>query len=253
MLGAEGALVSVVMPTYNCADFIEESIRSVQGQTHGEWELSVIDDCSTDDTRERVERIAASDPRVHYHLLESNSGAAVARTLGMELARGRFIAFLDSDDLWRPDKLALQLDFLNRTAGTIVCSAYDQIDEAGRSLGRVLSPKKRADYNAVLLTCPIGNSTVLYDADALGKFVVPNIRKRNDDALWLQMLKKEKYILGMPDVLMSYRVRANSISANKLSLIRYHWILYRDIEHLSIARSAAHIGVWVALKALRIK
>ena len=206
MLGAEGALVSVVMPTYNCADFIEESIRSVQGQTHGEWELIVIDDCSTDDTRERVERIAASDPRVHYHLLESNSGAAVARTL-----------------------------------------------EAGRSLGRVLSPKKRADYNAVLLTCPIGNSTVLYDADALGKFVVPNIRKRNDDALWLQMLKKEKYILGMPDVLMSYRVRANSISANKLSLIRYHWILYRDIEHLSIARSAAHIGVWVALKALRIK
>lgn len=161
MLGAEGALVSVVMPTYNCADFIEESIRSVQGQTHGEWELIVIDDCSTDDTRERVERIAASDPRVHYHLLESNSGAAVARTLGMELARGRFIAFLDSDDLWRPDKLALQLDFLNRTAGTIVCSAYDQIDEAGRSLGRVLSPKKRADYNAVLLTCPIGNSTVL--------------------------------------------------------------------------------------------
>lgn len=94
---------------------------------------------------------------------------------------------------------------------------------------------------------------MLYDADALGKFVVPNIRKRNDDALWLQMLKKEKYILGMPDVLMSYRVRANSISANKLSLIRYHWILYRDIEHLSIARSAAHIGVWVALKALRIK
>lgn len=139
MLGAEGALVSVVMPTYNCADFIEESIRSVQGQTHGEWELIVIDDCSTDDTRERVERIAASDPRVHYHLLESNSGAAVARTLGMELARGRFIAFLDSDDLWRPDKLALQLDFLNRTAGTIVCSAYDQIDEAGRSLGRVLA------------------------------------------------------------------------------------------------------------------
>jgi len=247
------ALVSIVMPTYNCGAFIEESIQSVQAQTHGDWELVIVDDCSTDDTKDRVERVASVDPRIHYHPLGVNSGAAVARTRGMELAAGRYIAFLDSDDLWRPEKLTRQLDFLNKTGGAIVCTAYDQIDEQGRTLGRVLSPKKRADYNAVLLTCPIGNSSVLYDVGALGKFVVPNIRKRNDDALWLQMLKKEKYILGMPDVLMSYRVRANSISANKLSLVRYHWTLYRDIEHLSVVRSAAHIGLWVVLKALRIK
>lgn len=253
MTDAQRALVSVVMPTYNCAAFIEESIRSVQAQTHAAWELVIVDDCSTDDTADVVGRIAAEDPRVCYHVLESNSGAAVARTRGMELATGQYIAFLDSDDLWRPEKLDRQIAFLNRTGGTIVCTAYDQIDEGGQPMGRVLSPKKRADYNDVLLTCPIGNSTVLFDAGRLGKFVVPNIRKRNDDALWLQMLKKEKYILGMPDVLMSYRVRANSISANKLSLIRYHWTLYRDIEHLSVPRSAFHIGVWVALTVLRIK
>ncbi len=253
MTGPQRALVSVVMPTYNCAPFIAESIRSVQAQTHPEWELVIIDDRSTDDTAQVVGALAEADPRIRYHVLDVNSGAAVARTRGMELAEGRYIAFLDSDDLWRPEKLARQIAFLDRTGGKIVCTAYDQVDEAGRPLGKVLSPKKRADYNDVLLTCPIGNSTVLFDAGALGKFVVPNIRKRNDDALWLQMLKKEKYILGMPDVLMSYRVRANSISANKWSLVRYHWTLYRDIEHLSVPRSVFHIGVWGVLKALRIK
>ena len=217
----ESAKVSVVMPTYNCAGFIAESIRSVQAQTHRDWELVIIDDRSTDDTAEVVRALAAVDPRINYHVLEENSGAAVARTRGMELSVGRYIAFLDSDDLWHPEKLERQIAFLRRTGGTIVCTAYDQVDEAGRPLGKVLKPKVRATYNDVLLTCPIGNSSVLYDAGRLGKFVVPNIRKRNDDALWLQMLKKEKYILGMPEVLMSYRVRANSISANKLSLIKY--------------------------------
>ena len=249
----QGSLVSVVMPTFNCADFIEESIRSIQDQTYAEWELVVVDDCSTDQTEDLVVRLAAQDARIRYHRLEVNSGAAVARTRAMELANGRYIAFLDSDDLWRPDKLAKQLDFLHQTGGRIVCTAYDHIDEAGSPMGRVLTPKRRADYHDVLLTCPIGNSTVLFDAAALGIFVVPNIRKRNDDALWLQMLKKEKYILGMPEVLMSYRVRANSISANKWSLVRYHWTLYRDIEHLSVPRSAFHIAVWGVLKALRVK
>ncbi len=247
-------LVSVVMPTYNSAEFIEESIQSVQAQTYRYWELILVDDCSTDDTELIVARIADLDHRIRYHRLAVNSGAAIARTKAMELAAGQYIAFLDSDDLWRPDKLARQLEFLQRTGARIVCTAYDHIDEAGTPIGRrVHKPKKHADYNDVLLSCPIGNSSVLFDAGTLGIFVVPNIRKRNDDALWLQMLKKEKYILGMSDVLMSYRVRANSISANKWSLVRYHWTLYRDIEHLSVPRSAFHIVVWGALKTLRIK
>lgn len=253
MTTSDSALVSIVMPTYNCAGFIAESIESAIAQTYPNWELIIIDDQSTDDTEERVREFSARDPRVRYSRLEKNSGAAVARTRGMEAAQGRYIAFLDSDDLWHPTKLERQLAFLNESGGAIVCTAYDQIDEVGHPIGKVLQPKRRATYNDVLLTCPIGNSSVLYDAGRLGKFVVPDIRKRNDDALWLQMLKKEKYILGMAEVLMSYRVRANSISSNKLSLVRYHWILYRDIEKLSIPRSAFHIGVWGVLKVLKIK
>jgi len=104
-----------------------------------------------------------------------------------------------------------------------------------------------------LLDCPVGNSSVMYNAEKMGKFEVPNIRKRNDDALWLTMLKKEKYIWGMPDVLMRYRIRKNSISSNKLSVIKYHWILYREIEHLSVLRSAFHIAFWCFLKVFKIK
>ena len=253
MTDPDSALVSIVMPTYNCGGFIAESIESAIAQTYPAWELIIIDDQSTDDTEAVVRTFADVDPRVKYHRLEQNSGAAVARTRGMELASGRYIAFLDSDDLWTPDKLERQLAFLRDSGGTIACTAYDQVDEEGHPLGKVLQPKRRATYNDVLLTCPIGNSPVIFDAGRLGKFVVPNIRKRNDDALWLQMLKKEKYILGMPEVLMHYRVRANSISANKLSLVKYHWTLYRDIEKLSIARSAFHIAIWGVLKVLKIK
>ena len=133
------------------------------------------------------------------------------------------------------------------------CTAYEQIDEESKSLGRIINPKKKCDYNRLLLDCPVGNSTVMYSVKEMGKFEVPNIRKRNDDALWLQMLKKEKYIWGMPDVLMKYRIRQNSISSNKFKVIKYHWILYREIEHLSVIRSAFHVFWWCVIKVLHIK
>lgn len=105
----------------------------------------------------------------------------------------------------------------------------------------------------MLLDCPVGNSTVMYDVAVMGKFEVPDIRKRNDDALWLKMLKREKYIWGIPDVLMQYRIRPGSISIDKLSLIKYHWYLYREVEHLSVLRSVFHIGYWCFLKVFHIK
>ena len=132
-------------------------------------------------------------------------------------------------------------------------TAYEQIDENGCKLEKVIKTPKKTNYNRLLLDCPVGNSTVVYNVRAMGKFAVPNIRKRNDDALWLQMLKKEKYIYGMNDVLMEYRVRQNSISSNKMSLIKYHWQLYRDIEHLSVLRSAFHVCLWGLIKVFKIK
>ena len=246
-------LVSVIMPTYNCGRFIAETIASIQAQTYENWEIEIVDDCSTDDTKAVVTALMEKDPRIHYHCLEVNSGAAVARTESMRLARGEFMAFCDSDDLWMPDKLERQLAFMQENGYAFSCTAYEQIDEESNSLDRVIKTVTKTDYNRLLLDCPVGNSSVMYNVGVMGKFEVPNIRKRNDDALWLTMLKKEKYIWGMPDVLMRYRIRKNSISSNKLAVIKYHWILYREIEHLGILRSAFHIAYWCFLKVFKIK
>ena len=246
-------LISIITPTYNCGKFIEETIQSVLNQTYTNWEMIIVDDCSTDNTKEVVEKYVKIDSRIKYFLLENNSGAAVSRTKAMELANGNYIAFLDSDDLWLPNKLEAQLKFMKENNYLFTCTDYEQIDENGNSLNRVIKTKFKTDYNGVLLTCPVGNSTVMYNVDKLGKFAVPNIRKRNDDALWLQILKKEKYIYGMNEVLMKYRIRSNSISSNKLELVKYHWKLYREIEHLSIIRSTFHICYWGFLKVFKIK
>ena len=215
--------------------------------------MIIVDDCSKDDTKEVVEKYMENDSRIKYECLENNSGAAVARTRAMELATGSYMAFLDSDDIWKPEKLEKQLKFMVENDINFSCTEYEQIDEEDNKLGRVIKVVKKTNYNRLLLDCPVGNSTVMYNVEKMGKFEVPNIRKRNDDALWLQMLKKEKYIVGMHEVLMEYRIRQNSISSNKFNLIKYHWKLYREIEHLNVFRSAFHVCWWVFLKVFKIK
>lgn len=249
----EEKLVSIIMPTYNCEKFIGETIETVINQTYKNWELIIVDDCSKDNTEIVVDRYKENDNRIQYYKLDINQGAALCRTKSMELAKGNYMAFLDSDDLWESDKLEKQLRFMEENNYNFTCTAYEQIDEEGKRLNRIIKVKNKADYNRILLDCPVGNSTVMYNVDKLGKFKVPNIRKRNDDALWLQILKKEKYIYGMNDVLMKYRIRTNSISSNKIDLIKYHWQLYRDIEHLSIFRSVFHICWWGIIKLLHFK
>ena len=152
-----------------------------------------------------------------------------------------------------PEKLERQIKWMSENRYAFSCTAYEQIDEEDNLRGKTIKTVKKTDYNRLLLDCPVGNSTVMYDVVKMGKFEVPNIRKRNDDALWLQMLKKEKYIWGMQDVLMQYRIRRNSISSNKMAVIKYHWILYRDIEHLNVFRSAFHIFWWCLIKAIGLK
>lgn len=244
-------LVSIIMPTYNCGKYIGKTIKSVQDQTYQNWELVIVDDCSNDDTEKIVKTI--HDDRIKYHKLQQNSGAAIARTEAMKKAKGSYMAFLDSDDLWHKEKLKKQIKFMQDNNYSFTCTAYEQIDEDDKKLNKIIKTKEKAGYNRILLDCPIGNSTVIYDVEKLGKFEVPNIRKRNDDALWLQIIKKANYIYGYKEVLMKYRVRQNSISSNKLSLIKYHWQLYRKIEHLSIFRSIFHICYWGTIKVLRIK
>lgn len=244
-------LVSIITPTYNCAKFIGATIESVLNQTYQNFEMIIVDDASKDNTEEVVKSF--KDKRIKYIRLSKNSGPAVARNRAMEEARGKYMAFLDSDDLWKREKLEKQINFIKKNKYKIICSDYEQIDEEGNKLNKIIPCKKKVNYNGILLSCPVGNSTVFYDVSKLGKFKVPNIRKRNDDALWLQILKKEEYMYGQKEVLMEYRIRQNSVSSNKLSLIKYHWQLYREIEHLSIARSIFHIVVWGFIKVFHIK
>ena len=246
-------LISIIMPTYNCAKFIGLTIETVINQTYKNWELVIVDDCSKDNTEEIVNNYISKDERIKYYKFSTNQGAAKARTKAMELTIGNYMAFLDSDDLWKEDKLEKQIEFMKENNYNFTCTSYEQIDENGNLLNKVIKAKKKANYNRILLDCPVGNSTVMYNVDKLGKFEVPNIRKRNDDALWLQILKKEKYIYGMDEILMEYRIRSNSISSNKIDLIKYHWQLYRKIEHLSIIRSVFHICWWGMIKILKIK
>ena len=245
--------VSVVMPAYNCEKYIKKSIASVISQTYQNWELLVCDDCSTDGTRAVVEALAEKEPRIKYYKIPENVGASEARNFGIEKATGRYIAFLDSDDTWHPNKLEKQLEFMHGKNCVLSCTAYEYVNENGEKTGRTVKPFKKADYNRCLFVgnC-VGNSTAIYDTAKHGKVYVPLIRKRNDFALWLQILKKGETVYGMPDVFTSYCNRRDSLSKNKLGLIKYHWQLYRDIEKLSFVKSCAAVLTLFICKTFNI-
>lgn len=242
-------LVSVVMPTYNCASFIAESIESVISQTVTDWEIQIVDDCSTDNTAEILQPYLQKYPTIHYYCLPQNGGPAVARTEAIKRATGKYIAFLDSDDLWAPDKLEKQIAFMEKTGAVFSCTAYEQINEEGESLHLACIPPQKTNYNKMLrLSDPIGNLTVMYDQEKIGKYEVPPIRKRNDYALWLRILHDVDYCYGMPDVLAKYRIRKNSVSSKKLALAKYHWYLYHDIEDLGLFKSCWGVICWAWVK-----
>lgn len=247
-------LVSVIMPTYNCGKYIAESIESVIAQTVTDWEIQIVDDYSTDNTDEILKPYLEKYLNIHYYRLLQNGGPAVARTEAIRRATGKYCAFLDSDDLWTPEKLEKQIDFMKKTGAQFSCTAYRQMDTDGNDLHTVMVPPKKTAYQkCITLSNPIGNLTVMYDQEALGKFEVPLIKKRNDFALWLQILKKTHYCYGMEEVLGTYRMgRAGSVSHNKLAQAKYHWQLYHEIEGHGFVRSAYELGCWAFVKGTGI-
>lgn len=242
------------MPTYNCAAYIVASIESVISQTVTDWEIEIVDDCSTDNTREVLEPYLTKYANIHYYCLPKNGGPAVARTEAIKRASGKYIAFLDSDDLWFPHKLERQISFMEQTGADFSCTAYAQMDADGNPLHVALYPPERVDYHrCIRLSNPIGNLTAMYNQDALGKFAVPMIKKRNDFALWLQILKKTAYCYGLQEVLGTYRLgRKGSVSSNKLKQAKYHWHLYHDIEGHSYGKSLYELACWAWVKGTRI-
>lgn len=249
-----GKLVSVIMPTYNCGRYIAQSIDSVISQTMTDWEIQIVDDCSTDNTQEVLAPYLSKHPNIYYYRLTENSGPAIARTEAIKRAVGKYCAFLDADDLWTPDKLEKQIAFMRRSGAEFSCTAYRQMNMEGKDLHTLLIPPKKTGYHkCICLSNPIGNLTAMYDQEALGKFEVPDIRKRNDFALWLQILKKTKYCYGMEDVLGIYRTgRSDRISHKKLSQAKYHWQLYHTIEGHNLIRSIYEMACWAIVKGTGI-
>ena len=240
------------MPAYNCEDFIGITLDSVINQTYQNWEVIVVDDCSTDNTAKLVQEYVKKDNRIKYHKLDKNSGAAVARNKAVDLANGKYMAFLDSDDVWFPEKLTKQIGYMEENAYTFTCTSYTKIDEEGEYLGRTIGVRKQSDYNDILKKNP-GNSTVVYNSEEIGKVTIPNIRKRNDYVMWLSVVKKAGKLYGMEEPLASHRVREGSLSKKKANLVGYHWKVYRDIEDLSFFKSSYLIVYWVVVTVFRLR
>lgn len=227
-------LVSVIMPSYNSADTIAASIESVLAQTYPHWELLVSDDCSTDHTFELIRDYAERDPRIKVEQLTENGGAGKARNSAIARARGRYIAFLDADDMWYADKLEKQLAFMQRENITLCYSAYDRFDSNGKRDS--FYPPETTCYNELLKSNVIGCLTAIYDREHCGIRYMPEIRKRQDMALWLNILKDGHRAKAIMEPLANYRLDGG-ISHNKLRVLSYQWQLYRDVEKLSLPRT----------------
>jgi teichuronic acid biosynthesis glycosyltransferase TuaG len=240
--------VSVVTPVWNTATTLAETVASVRAQSVEDWEMLLVDDGSSDASRALAEALAADEPRLRVMGWRDNRGPAAARNAGIRAAQGRYIAFLDSDDRWRPEKLARQLAVMEGEGEALVFSSYQRIDEGGRPLGQVRA-RPRVRYRDALYGNPIGCLTAIYDAGRLGKVEMPDIRRRQDYGLWLDLLKRIPAALGMPEVLADYRVRPGSWSANKLVGARATWAVYRELEGMS-RRRASYYFLHYALKGV---
>lgn len=221
-------LVSIITPSYNSSRFIAQTIESILSQTYTNWELLITDDCSVDDTREIVERYQQKDSRIKLFQLKENSGAGVARNHSIEMAKGRFIAFCDSDDCWYPQKLEKQLAFMREKDCALSYTSYMVCDENDINTGIVVALAS-ISYNALKKDNGIGCSTAIYDAGKIEKVYLPDIRKRQDWGLWLKILKKIEVAYGMKEPLTIYRTQKTSLSSNKLSLIKYNVAVYKQV------------------------
>lgn len=209
-------MVSIITPLYKCENFIEETIKCVIGQTYKKWEMLLIDDCTPDNSSEIVKKYSQIDNRIKYFKLDENSGAAIARNRGLKEAKGRFIAYLDADDLWKKDKLEKQIKFMIENNYAFTCTDYEKINEEGNSLNKIVRIPRKVNYNLFLRNTIIQTVGVIVDTKKTGKelLVMPNIRRRQDAATWCQLLKSGYDCYEVPENLSYYRVVNNSLSSN---------------------------------------
>lgn len=251
-------LVSIIMPSYNTGKYIADSIKSVIAQTYTDWELIIVDDASTDNTDEVVQKFTepaeVNVSKIHYLKNDCNMGAAISRNRALREARGKWIAFLDSDDLWAPDKLEKQIAFMEKNSYAFSYTRYSEMDENGNPTGVTVGGPKRITKTGMFNYCWPGCLTVMYNREVVGDIQIADIKKNNDYAMWLRVCRKADCFM-LPGNLASYRKRGGSISRHSyVALIKWHYKLYREAEMLNpvislwITGRNLFFGVWKKMR-----
>lgn len=235
-------LVSIIMPSFNTGKYITETIESVLVQSYKNWELIIVDDCSSDNTDEIISTYL-SDDRIHYLKNEKNSGAAFSRNTALREAKGKWIAFLDSDDLWMPEKLEKQLSFMKSNGYFFSYTDYEEIDVNGKQTGVIVTGPRKVTKTGMYNYCWPGCLTVMYDANEIGLIQIENIKKNNDYAMWLKVCHKADCYL-LDECLAQYRKgRVGSVSTHSIkTMIGWHYKLFREAEKQSVVQSVVNTG-----------
>lgn len=234
--------VSVIMPSYNTGKYIADSIESVLRQTYSDWELLIVDDCSTDDTDEVIKPFL-HDQRIRYLRNEKNSGAAVSRNKALKEAKGKWIAFLDSDDIWIPEKLQKQIQFMESNNYHFSYTNYFETDSEGNQTGVVVTGPMKITKTGMFNYCWLGCLTVMYDAEAVGLIQITDIEKNNDYAMWLKVCRMADCYLLDEELGLYRRGRVGSVSSHSIkTMIGWHYKLYREAEGQNLVAAAFNTG-----------
>ena len=239
------ALVCIITPTFNSANFIAETIKSVQNQSYSNWEMILIDDGSIDNTEEIILSLIENDTRIQFYKLNQNSGPAVARNKGIEKATGTYMTFIDADDIWFPKFIETSIKTIQETGIPFVFSSYKRSNEMLEFVYSDFIVPPKVTYTDILKSNSISCLTAFLDIKSLGKKYMPLIRKRQDMGLWLQYLKEIPFAYGIQDTQAIYRIRENSLSRKKSDLIKYQWQFYREVEKLTILQSTYYMLHWM--------
>tara|TARA_Y100001934_G_C12379079_1_gene791152 strand:+ start:2400 stop:3197 length:798 start_codon:yes stop_codon:yes gene_type:complete len=244
--------VSIITPCFNAEKTLPKTVASVQKQTFVDWELILVDDQSSDRTYQTALQLSKGDDRIKAIQLSENGGAAKARNCAIEHAKGTFIAFIDADDCWLPEKLMRQLGAMKEKGWPLSYTAYTRLNNKGETINTVGVPEKLS-YRQLLKTNYIGCSTAIYDAQQLGKVYMPELRKRQDYGLWLKILRSTSFAYGINESLTHYLVQEGSLSSQKHKAAAYNWQLYRNQENLSLLKSIYYFSHYAIRGILRDK
>lgn len=230
-------LVSIITPCYNSIEFIEQTIDSVLEQSYLNWEMIIVDDSSTDKSQDIILKKSKEDKRIKPIFLKQNVGVAKARNIAIKKSKGRFLAFLDSDDIWNNKKIEKQIDFMRNKNIAFSFTSYQPINKRGEKKYPIVYAPEKINYYGYLKNTIIGCLTVMLDKKLVGDFTLPNIRSSQDMSLWLMIMKRDITAYGMSEVLAKYRVSSNSNSSNKIRAAFDVWMVYRKLEKLSFIYS----------------